>query len=96
MKARRECAGENILELAGGAEDLLSVVLCMKKLKGETKTDNMPTVNKEDDRVKAYTAWHHGSCCCECSEWSVLWRGQSWTGEETGVRAWLEGMQIDN
>lgn len=43
----KECAGRNILELAGDAEDLLSVVLCMKKLKGETKTDNMPTVNKE-------------------------------------------------
>lgn len=42
----RVCRG-NILKLAGGAEDLLSVVLCMKKLKGETKTDNMPTVNKE-------------------------------------------------
>lgn len=38
---------ENILELAGDAEDLLSAVLCMKKLKGETKTDNMPTVNNE-------------------------------------------------
>lgn len=47
MKARQECAGGNILELAGDAEDLLSEVLCMKKLKGETKTDNMPTVNKE-------------------------------------------------
>lgn len=45
--------GENILELAGDAEDLLSVVLCMKKLKGETKTDNMPTVNKE------MTEWRH-------------------------------------
>lgn len=39
--------GENILELAGGAKDVLSVELCMKKLKGETKTDNMPTVNRE-------------------------------------------------
>lgn len=35
------------------SEDLSSVVLCMKKLKGKTnkqkqnKTDNMPTVNKE-------------------------------------------------
>ena len=47
MKARPRVCGENILELAGDAEDLLSVVLCMKKLKGETKTDNMPTVNKE-------------------------------------------------
>lgn len=39
--------GGNILELAGGAKDVLSVELCMKKLKGETKTDNMPTVNKQ-------------------------------------------------
>lgn len=46
-KARHDCAGGNILELAGGAKDVLSVELCMKKLKGETKTDNMPTVNKE-------------------------------------------------
>jgi len=37
VKARQECAGRNILELAGDAEDLLSVVLCMKKTERRNK-----------------------------------------------------------
>lgn len=76
MKARRECAGgENILELAGDAEDLLSVVLCMKKLKGETKHRQTCNSQQRDDRVKAYTAWHRGSCY-ECSV--LRWWGLGW------------------
>lgn len=61
----------------GGAEDLLSVGLCMKKLKGETKNRQHANSQQRDDRVKTYTAWQH-LCCCECSRWSVLWRWHSW------------------
>lgn len=38
MKSEARVCGENILALAGSAEDLLSVAQCMKKLKGETKS----------------------------------------------------------
>lgn len=90
-KQGKSVRGENILELAGDAEDLLSVVLCMKKLKGETKTDNMPTVNKE------MTEWRHtqhgimGAAVSEvCSG-----EGRAGDGLERGVRSWLDSMQID-
>lgn len=90
-KQGKSVRGENILELAGDAEDLLSVVLCMKKLKGETKTDNMPTVNKE------MTEWRHtqhgimGAAVSEvCSG-----EGRAGDGLETEVRSWLDSMQID-
>lgn len=66
--------GGNILELAGGAKDVLSVELCMKKLKGETKTDNMPTVNKEMTEWRSTRRGIMGAFC----GWSVWWRGQNW------------------
>lgn len=83
-ESKARVCGENILELAGDAEDLLSVVLCMKKLKGETKTDNMPTVNKE------VTEWRHTQRGIRAAVSAV-----SEDGLKTGIRSWLEGMQID-
>lgn len=53
--------GKNILELAGDAEDVLIVELCMKKLKGENKTRQHANSQQRDDRVKEHAAWHHGS-----------------------------------
>lgn len=87
--------GENILELAGDAEDLLSVVLCMKKLKGETKNRQHANSQQRDDRVKAYT--QHGIMGAAASAVSEVCCGAGGAGDglETGVRSWLEGMQID-
>lgn len=81
--------GENILELAGDAEDLLSVVLCMKKLKGETKNRQHANSQQRDDRVKAYT--QHGIMGAAASAVSEVCCGAG-DGLE---RSWLEGMQID-
>lgn len=56
--------------------------------KTERRNKNRQHANSQqrDDRVKAYTARHHGGCC-ECSEWSVLWRGKSWgwTGDRSQI-----------
>lgn len=66
--------------------------------KTERRNKNRQHANSQqrDDRVKAYTAWHHGGgaavsavsevCCGE---------GRAGDGLETQVRSWLEGMQID-
>lgn len=58
--------------------------------KTERRNKNRQHANSQqrDDRVKAYTARHHGRCC-ECSEWSVLWRGKSrgWTGDGSKIMA---------
>lgn len=60
-KHDRSVQGENILEVAGDAEDVLNVELCMKKLKGENKTRQHANSQQRDDRVKENAAWHHGS-----------------------------------
>lgn len=53
--------GENILEVAGEAEDVLTVELCMKKLKGENKTRQHANSQQRGGTVKEHAAWHHGS-----------------------------------
>lgn len=88
----RVCGGENILELAGDAEDLLSVVLCMKKLKGETKhrqTCQQSTKRWQSEGVHSMASWE------------LLWVQRVMVvgvgmGDRlvTGVRLWLQGMQI--
>lgn len=48
---------KNILELAGDAEDLLNVVLCMKTTEKEkTKHRQHANSQQRDDRVKAHRA----------------------------------------
>lgn len=73
--------GENILELAGDAEDLLSVVLCMKKTERKNKNRQHANSQQRDDRVKVCAAWQRGA------------EGRGGDGLETEVRSWRESMQ---
>lgn len=87
----RVCGGRTYWNWQG-MQRTSSVWYCAwKNWKEKQKTDNMPTVNKE------MKEWRHtqpdimggrgvGWCCRE---------GGAGDGLETGVRSWLEGMQID-
>ena len=69
--------GRGTYWMSAHAESLLSVVMCMRTLKGETKkTDNMPTVNTEDERAEPSTAQHHGIAVrVRCGRGGELWTG---------------------
>lgn len=88
----RVCGGRTYWNWQG-MQRTSSVWYCAwKNWKEKQKTDNMPTVNKEmrqSEGIHSLTSWGWGVGWC-CGE------GGAGDGPETGVRSWLEGMQIDH
>lgn len=67
MKARQESVRGEHTGIGRGCRGPPQCSTVHEKTERRNKNRQHANSQQRDDRVKAYTAWHHGGCC-ECSE----------------------------